>query len=101
MSKSEYIARFSAHLFWDVRREDVDLEVNAPFMVQRVLEYGLLEDWLLLRSFYGIPRIASVAQRLRTLEPRALAFICALSNTSKTDYRCFTTKQLNQQPWSY
>lgn len=101
MSKSNYIAQFSSHLFWDVSREDVDLEANESFLVQRVLEYGLLEDWLLLRSLYGIPKIASVAKRLRTLEPRALAFICALSNTSKTDYRCYTTKQSSQEPWNY
>lgn len=101
MTKTDLITRFSEHLFWDVSRKDVDLEANAPFLVQRVLEYGLLEDWLLLRSFYGIPRIVAIAKRLRTLEPRALAFICALSNTSKTDYRCFTMRQSNQQPWSY
>ncbi len=101
MLTSDYIARFSDHLFWDVSRKEIDLETNASFLVKRVLEYGLIEDWLLLRSLYGIPKIASIAQRLRSLEPRALAFICALSNTSKTEYRCFTTKQLNPQHWSY
>ena len=92
---------FSDHLFWDVQKQDVDLERNSSFMVQRVLEYGLLEDWQRLKAYYGLARIAQIAQALRSLEPRALSFICALSHTSPKQYRCYTLKQLNPQPWSY
>lgn len=86
---------FSQHLFWDTRKEDVDLDANAAFLVQRVLEYGLYEDWKILRSIYGIPRIVEIAKKLRTLEPKALSFICALSNTDKNQYRCYILRQSN------
>lgn len=101
MSQKECLYRFSQHLFWDTDRQNVDLETNAAFMVQRVLEYGLLEDWMLLRSYYGIERIAEVAKKLRSLEPRALSFIATLSNSNKSEFRCYTTKQSNQSPWGY
>ena len=48
MSGNEYINMFSAHLFWDVRKEDVDFDEHAQYIIKRVLEYGLLEDWNLM-----------------------------------------------------
>lgn len=95
------INSFSTHLFWDVNIQDIDLEKHASYVVQRVLEYGLLQDWMLLRSYYGLSRIAEEAMLLRSLEPRALSFICNLTHTDKTKYRCYILRQSNQQPWSY
>lgn len=42
MSANEYMEQFSPHLFWDVRKEDIDLDAHAQYVIQRVLEYGLL-----------------------------------------------------------
>ena len=47
--------QFSPHLFWDVRKEDIDLDAHAQYVIQRVLEYGLLGDWNLIKSYYGLP----------------------------------------------
>lgn len=101
MTQTDVLTQFSHHLFWDADRESIDLEQNAPYVVQRVLEYGLLEDWRLLRNYYGLKRIAQISMQLRSLEEKALVFICTLTNTKKDDYRCYTLKQSNQQPWNY
>ena len=75
MSANEYMEQFSPHLFWDVRKEDIDLDAHAQYVIQRVLEYGLLGDWNLIKSYYGLPKIVETAKGLRSLEPRALAYI--------------------------
>ena len=51
MSANEYIQQFSPHLFWDVRKEDIDFDVHAQYVIKRVLEYGLLNDWNLILWF--------------------------------------------------
>ena len=56
MSANEYMEQFSPHLFWDVRKEDIDLDAHAQYVIQRVLEYGLLGDWNLIKSYYGLPK---------------------------------------------
>lgn len=61
--------QFSPHLFWDVRKEDIDLDAHAQYVIQRVLEYGLLGDWNLIKSYYGLPKIVETAKGLRSLEP--------------------------------
>lgn len=92
MSEREYIYSFSDYLFWDVDKDSIDLESNAPYVVRRVLELGQLNDWKLLMSRFGLQRIAQIAQNLRTLEPKALSFISAVSSLPKESFRCFTTR---------
>lgn len=94
------LEKFSTNLFWDVRLEDVDMTKHMPYIVQRVLEYGMLEDWNLLKQTYSMQQIVEAAKSLRTLEPRALSYIAAISNTPKEDFRCYTTKQLNPELWN-
>ena len=101
MSEREFIHSFSEYLFWDVDKDSIDLEANAPYVVRRVLELGQLNDWNLLKSWYGIQKIASIAQNLRTLEPKALSFISAVSSLPKESFRCFTTRPSTPTHWSY
>lgn len=41
----EYITRFSTYLFWDVNKDDLDMEKHSQYIIKRVLEYGMLQDW--------------------------------------------------------
>ena len=79
---------FSKYLFWDTDSTTVDLERNSSYVVQRVLEYGELSDWRLLRAYYGLKRIVEIAKQLRSLDPKALSFLCVVSDTHEEDYRC-------------
>ena len=101
MSEREFIHSFSEYLFWAVDKDSIDLEANAPYVVRRVLELGQLNDWNLLMSWYGIQRIASIAQNLRTLEPKALSFISAVSSLPKESFRCFTTRPSAPAHWNF
>jgi len=101
MSEKDYIYSFSDYLFWDADRDTIDLESNAPYVVKRVLELGQMKDWIILVSIYGIPRISQTAKKLRTLEPKALSFIAAVSSTPKAEFRCYTTKQSSQVHWNF
>lgn len=92
MAENEYIASFSDYLFWDIDKSSLKLEDNASFVVSRVLELGQLQDWNLLVSYYGLDGIIKIARNLRTLEPRALSFISALSSTPKSEFRCYSQR---------
>ena len=35
MSANQYINMFSAHLFWDVRREDLDLDKHSEYIIKK------------------------------------------------------------------
>lgn len=98
---NDIINRFSAHLFWDVDRDKLDWNKHLAFIIERVLEYGLLADWKLLRSCVSVQEIAEYAKTFRQLDPRTLAFISAISQTPKDDFRCCTMKQSNPVHWNF
>ena len=101
MNGKKVIQNFSKNLFWDVDAESIDLEINAPYVVQRVLERGQITDWNLLCSYYGKQRIFEISKQLRSLDPRSLAFVSAISSTPKEQFRCYTMKQSMRAPWIY
>lgn len=101
MEVNGFIKELSPYLFWDVDMKNVDAEKNAPFIVQRVLEYGQLSDWDIIHSHYGLDRIISTAKNLRSLDPKAMSLLCCLGNLPKTDFRCYTTKQSTPLHWNF
>lgn len=52
----EYITRFSTYLFWDVNKDDLDMEKHSQYIIKRVLEYGMLQDWNIVKQYYGLGR---------------------------------------------
>ncbi len=92
MQNNNGINLFSDYLFWDVRKDSIDLDTNESYVIKRVLEFGQMNDWNQLVSRYGIERIVMVTQKLRTLDPKALSFISCISSTPKKTFRCSTSK---------
>ena len=78
----------------------MDAERYSASLIQRVLEYGTLQDWRLTRDYYGMNRIVADCKKLRTLDPMALSFVCAMSDTNKEDYRCYQFRQSSPTLWN-
>ena len=92
--------QLSPHLFWDIDKEQFDDERNSAQLIGRVLECGELSDWCAIRDHYGLDRIAADCKGLRTMAPEALSFVCAMTNTHKEDYRCYTYRQSHPTLWN-
>ena len=95
------IHSLSPHLFWDIDISKADMDTCPTQIIQRVLEYGNLQDWHLICSYYGLDRIVSICKTLRTLDPRALSYICCISKTHKEEFRCYHMRQSNPTLWNY
>jgi hypothetical protein len=67
----------SPHLFWDTDSNGIDRERHAAWLVKRVLEYGCWRDWKTLVETYGRPRLGEITSSLRSLDPKAAAFVRA------------------------
>lgn len=98
--QKEIIRQMSSVLFWDVDMEQVELDKQAGFFIQRVLEYGDLHDWSLILSYFGLDVIVAECKKMRTLDPVCLSYISAISHTRKEDYRCYHIVQSNPTPWN-
>jgi len=91
---------FSPYLFWDVDIENLDLNRSRKLIVERVLEYGQMEDWKKLQEAYGLEEIKRLALTIRSLDEVTLSFLCTLFDLKKKDFRCYTQKQSTPNFWS-
>lgn len=102
MNRNELdITALSPHLFWDVDVNKMDILKNKQMIVQRVLELGLLADWILIEKYFGVAEIAEIAMNLKEMDSKSLAFISVLANKPKEQFRCFITKQSIPQHWNF
>lgn len=98
---SSLIANLSPHIFWDVDVRSVDVEKHGVFVLQRVLQYGILKDWLLLKSIMGVENIKALAVQLPILDDVSISFLSNLYKIDKSEFKCYKNKQSNQNYWSY
>ncbi|WP_310379682.1 DUF6922 domain-containing protein [Flavobacterium sp.] len=100
MKKEITINDFSKHLFWDVDLKGFDLEKHKSQLIQKVLEYGFITDWNLLKELYGLNTIQEVSLNLRSLDAVTLSFLSAIFNIDKTEFRCYKHRQLYPNLWN-
>ncbi|MFT7034618.1 MAG: hypothetical protein ACJA2S_003135 [Cyclobacteriaceae bacterium] len=95
------IEQFSSHLFWDTDKNKLDMVKSKRYIVQQVLEYGQIKDWVIIENYYGVDQIASVATQLPSLEPKALSFISSISSIPIDSFRCYTLQQSRPTHWHF
>ncbi len=101
MIKSYSIENLSPHLFWDVDKTTLDFEKSKIQIVYKVLEYGLMSDWNIIKEIYGLETIKEISLELRTLDDVTLSYLSNLFKIDKSNFRCYKLKQSNQNFWSY
>lgn len=94
------VSDLSPHLFWDVDQKEIDWKNDAAFIVERILQYGVIEDWAILVKKFGIPKIADLAKKIRSLDPVSHNFIAVISDTPLNEFRCYTERQSNPTLWN-
>ena len=100
-ANEELVFNLSATLFWDVDVKTIDNNKHASYIVERVLNMGTLEDFRLIKEFYGMPKIKRIIKKIRYMDDRLLNFCSIYFKISITNFRCYNTKQLNQSHWNY
>ena len=100
MSSRECLSKFTPNLFWDADPSLLSMDASPAYIIQRVLEYGQMNDWLLINQYYGLDRIVEECKQLRTLDPVCLSFITTISHTKEEDYRCYHFRQFCPTPWN-
>ena len=100
MKKEITIDDFSKFLFWDVDLNGFDLNKYQTFFIQRVLEYGKITDWNLIKELYGMEAIKEASLNARSLDAVTLSFVSTIFNINKTEFRCYKHRQLYPTLWN-
>ncbi len=100
MNQEITISDFSPHLFWDVDVSDFDFEKHKSFFIERILEYGKMKDWNLIKKLYGMKEIETAALNARSLDAVTLSFVSNIFQIDIKEFRCYKHKQLFPTYWN-
>lgn len=92
---------FSKNLFWDADPDDLNFDKQARWVIARVVMRGSMNDWRVLKKFYGLDRIRREIVQVKYLDDVSLNFLAWFFRTDKTQFRCYTEKQLNPIPFDF
>ena len=100
MENTDKLHGLSPYLFWDFDTTQFDIDKNASWLIQRVLEYGQMNDWNIIEKYFGVDKIVSYALNFRTLNPVARSFLSFISGVKKEDFRCYRIAQSSPTLWN-
>lgn len=100
MPNKPTINDLSEHLFWDINKSDVSFEKSKHSIIYKVLEYGTIKDWKIIKQIYGLEEIKQTSLKFRNLDPVTLSFLVNYFNLKKSDFRCCTNKLSAQNFWN-
>lgn len=92
---------FSDYLFWDIDRTTLDLDSKVRYVIGRVVTHGMLKDWNLIKTYYGLERIKNEMLQERYLDKRSLSFLSCIFELPKEQFRCYTTQQSTPTHWDF
>lgn len=69
-------------LFWDVDREKISFENNHFFIIERVLEFGDIDDLFWMKECFPKEKIKDTVRKSRILSPRTLSYCKAAGYAS-------------------
>jgi hypothetical protein len=88
------LSTLSPHIFWDVNQEELNWAKHQDFIVQRILEYGVWDDFLALKNALGLQKIGEISKGLRSLDRVSMHFVATITNSKLNEFRCYTSTPL-------
>jgi hypothetical protein len=90
-----------ANLFWDCNLNTLDADKHAGQVIERILEYGGLAEWRIMRHYYGDEKMRQAVTGLRCLSPQSVNLCCIAFDLKPEDFRCCTARPFPPAPWIY
>lgn len=98
--RSPNVKDLSQRMFWDTSIEDIDWYEHRAFIVERVMTYGQLSDWKLIRQWYSEEELKSIVTSIRNLDGPSVAYLSLVLNLKKEDFRCYIERQSRPNSWN-
>jgi hypothetical protein len=83
----------SRRVFWDVDFESLDYERDRLFIIDKVMNYGLWDDFVAMMRYYGKDVVRQEIIKSPYLKKDVLNFLCFYLGLKPSDFTCYTRRQ--------
>ena len=88
------------YLFWEVSHEQMEWRKASRFVIERILDWGNLDEIDELIRFYGRRKVMYVLKNVPIyLMDHSIERACAYFKVKPEELRCYTRKQLRKGHW--
>ena len=98
---STFLEQLNKVYFWDIDLLKIDEIYSKRLIIERILNYGNLQEIQLIIKQYGEKEIKKTVCDLNYIDPKTLNFISMLFHIPKVKFRYYIREQLTNQHWSY
>ena len=92
---------FNKRIFWDVVFENINYDAKANFVIERVFEWGDVEDIRNCRRYYGDEKVTEALLNAKFLPEHTMYFASAVINKPLKEFRCYILRQSNPALFPY
>lgn len=89
--------------FWDTKAEQIDIEKNSAYVINRLLQWGRAPDLKWLKAQYGIESLKLVVKRSRELSPKHGRFFALIYDIPPEEVLCLQlgSRQQPRNVWKH
>jgi len=91
-NRNKILKELSPHLFWNIDVSKLDVKKNKKIIIERIIEYGLDNDEIILWKLYNYFTIKKVAINMDALPYLRIKYYSFLLNTGENKFKCYRNK---------
>ena len=89
---NEILRALSPHIFWNRDITKLDLNKNKKLIVERIIQYGLEKDEILLWKIYSYSLIKKIATNMDSLDYDRINYYSSILKVRKEKFKCYKNK---------
>ena len=91
----------SKRVFWDIDFDSLDYVKDRQYIIEKVMNYGLWDDFVAVMKFYGKATVRQEIIHSAYLKKDVLNFLCFYLGLKPEAFECYN-RRLSQEPhWNY
>ncbi|MFN0016286.1 MAG: DUF6922 domain-containing protein [Saprospiraceae bacterium] len=91
----------SPRVFWDTNVAELDFEQDKLYVMDKVLNYGVWDDFVAMMKYYGKEVVTQEVVRLPYLKKDVLNFLCFYLGLKPAQFECYTRRQSQEPHWNF
>ena len=89
MKNNDIIQQLSDHLFWDIKREEIEVVRHRQFIITRTMDRGTAEDVRLVWNYYGEEAVKNALLNAPSIERKTIFFFANQFHISPENFRSY------------